>query len=116
MAILLSKTIAVYDDSFQPTGEVHWQGLDPHIEMKKLRHELTLTIEGPNDEMAAAIGCLKEAGIAAALSTVVAAFSGVGIGGTSAAWGIFQAAFLKCAGEKIQTRLDDKSIWIKWDM
>lgn len=115
MAVLVSKTIAVFDDSFQPTGAIHMQGINPHIEMKKLRHELSLTVEGPDDLKDAVAGCLKQAAVAAALTAVVAAFSGVGISATSAAWSIFETSFIGCTGHQVTARIDDKSHWITWD-
>lgn len=113
MATLVQEVIAVFDDSFQPTG-LEWDGLIPHAKMKKLRHELTLTIDGPDDIRGKVEGCLKQAGIAAALTALAAAFSGVGIGATGAAWGIFQTTFISCVGNNVQTRIDDKSHWIEW--
>jgi hypothetical protein len=115
MGVLLAKTIAVYDDSFEPTGTIHWHGIEPHIEMKKLRHELSLTIEGPDDTKEAILNCLKQAGVASALSATVAAFAGAGIGATPAAWDLFRNAFLTWAGQQVNARLDDQSHWITWD-
>lgn len=121
MAILHKDTIAIFDDSFQPTGTIHWKndgpwGLpNPHIEMKKLRHELVLTIEGPEDLKDAAENCLRQGAIAGAVSALIASFIGAGIGATGAAWAAFQTAFIACAGNQIQIRIDDSSHWITWD-
>lgn len=121
MSVLHQGTIAVFDDSFQPTGTIHWRndgplGIpNPHVEMKKLRHELVLKIEGPDGLKDAAEDCLKQAAISAAIAAVISSFVGAGIGATGAAWGIFQAQFLACAGQQVQVRIDDSSHWITWD-
>jgi len=113
MAILYQNTIAVFDDSFQPTG-VEWDGWVPHVKMKKLRHELTLTVEGPDDLGGAVQNCIQQGTIAAAVAAIAASFIGAGIGATGPAWTAFQATFIQCAGEQVQMRLDDKSHWIEW--
>lgn len=113
MAVLYQNVIAVFDDSFQPTG-VEWEGLVPHLKMKKLRHELTITVEGPEDLGESARTCLQEAGIAGLVAAVAAAFIGAGIGATGPAWAAFQAAFVRCAGNQVSLHLDDNSHWIEW--
>lgn len=121
MATLVDRQIAVFDDSFQPTGTIHWRndgpfGLpNPHVEMKKLRHELHLTIDGPNDLSGAVQQCLQQSLIAGLITGLAAAFLGAGLGATGPAWNAFQAAFINCAGHQVTTRIDDKSHWISWD-
>ena len=121
MSILHQGSIAIFDDSFQPTGTIHWPndgpfGIPtPHVEMKKLRHELTLTVEGPEDLRAAVEDCFKQAAVSAAIAAVIGSFVGAGIGATGAAWETFQTQFIACAGNQIQVRIDDQSHWITWD-
>ena len=115
MAVLYQNSIAIYDDSFQPTGTIHWNGFTPHIEMKKLRHELTLTVDGPDNLAGAVQQCVQQGAIAAAISVIAASFIGAGVGATGPAWAAFQAAFVNCAGNQVQARLDDNSHWITWD-
>ena len=113
MATMIQQNIAIFDDSFQPTG-IEFEGFVPHVKMKKLRHELTLTVDGPDDVKVKVEDCIKQAGVAAALTAVAAAFSGAGIGATSAAWSIFQSAFIGCVGSSVQAKIDDRSHWIEW--
>lgn len=113
MAILVDDTIAVYDDSFQPTGNVRFDPW-PHMEMKKLRHELHLVIEGPDDGTAAARDCLGRAAAAGLIAAIGTAFLGVGIGATAAAWEAASAALVKCLGDQFRVHLDDRSHWISW--
>ena len=113
MSVLYQNNITTFDDSFQPTGGSKFDPW-PHFEMKKLRHELTLTVEGPDDLRQAVEGCLQQATAAGLLAAVVASFTGVGIGGTAAAFTVFQAEFTRCAGEQVTAKLDDKSHWITW--
>jgi hypothetical protein len=121
MSVLHQGPIAVFDDSFQPTGTIHWHKEGrfkiptPHAEMKKLRHELILTVEGPDDFKGAVENCFKQAAISASIAAVAASFIGAGIGATSAAWETFQVQFLACAGGQVHVRIDDSSHWITWD-
>lgn len=120
MAILHQGNVAIFDDSFQPTGEFESKddgpfGLPvPHAKWKKLRHTLAFTIEGPEDLTAAAEDCLKKAAVAGAFAAIVAAFTTGGIGAVSALWQAFEATFLACAGEQVSTRIDDHSEWLYW--
>lgn len=113
MAALVDEVIGVFDDSFQPTGNTKFDPW-PHLEMKKLRHELHLTIEGPDDGAAAARNCLNQALGAGLIAAVGTAFLGVGIGATAAAWEAASATLLTCLGGQFSTRLDDRSNWITW--
>ncbi|WP_380874328.1 hypothetical protein ACFB49_47220 [Sphingomonas sp. DBB INV C78] len=105
---LVEETIAVYDDSFQPIG--FCSGFPPHIKMKKLRHELVLIIEAPDE--AQIRRCLNEA-IAAGLVAAIAAVIMTGGGALAAAIAAFQSYLSHCiAGSTI--RFDNRSHWIEW--
>ncbi len=54
--MVVRQNLASYDDSIQPTGTIHWKNDGPfgtpapHVEMKKLHHDLVLTVEGPDED------------------------------------------------------------------
>ena len=120
MARLHEGTIAIFDDSQQPTGNFQNQNdgpfgiAIPHPEMKKLRHELVLVIDGPENVRVAVEECLRRAATAAALAALIAAFASGGMTATNAAWAAFQAEFVRCAGEQVSAKIDDNSHWITW--
>lgn len=112
---IFNQTLASYDDSFQPTGTIHWSGgfpPVPHIEMKKLHHELVLTAEGPDD--AKIRDCLAKATAAGLIAAIAAAFASGGLG-LQAALSAFLSALLGCLGDAYTARIDDQSHWIYWD-
>src|SRR5260370_42230029 len=110
MAVLLQQILANYEDSWQPTGNVKFDGFPrvPHFEMKKLVHKLILIVEGPDDGAAIVHNCLQQAGVAALIAAVGAAFASGGAA-AGAAWEAGKAVFLGCLGEKFVARLDDQS-------
>lgn len=116
MSEVYKDVIAVFDDSFQPTGNTKGSLWPPSlsIEMKKLRHELTLTVEGPESGAAAARECVQRAAQAGLLGAVAGAFVGVGLGATTGAWAAAQAELVRCMGEQFSARIDDNSHWITW--
>ncbi|MDK9696744.1 MAG: hypothetical protein OEL76_10150 [Siculibacillus sp.] len=122
MAILFTHSIASFDDSHQPTGRIVTRndgpfGLpNPHLEWKRLHHELVLTVEGPDDLRDAVNGCLQQAAVAAAIAGLSAAFLGAGLGATGPALEVFKSVFTACIGRSIDVRLDDRSEWIVWVM
>ena len=113
MAVLVDDVIASFDDSFQPTGATKFDPW-PHVQMKKLHHELHLIIEGPDDGAAAARNCLNQALAAGLIAAVGTAFLGVGLGATAAAWEAASATLINCLGGNFNARLDDRSHWEEW--
>ncbi len=112
---IFHQTLASYDDSFQPTGTIHWSGgfpPIPHIEMKKLHHELLLTVEGPDE--AKIRDCVAKATAAGLIAAIVAAFS-TGGAALSAALSAFLSTLLGCLGDAYTARIDDQSHWVYWD-
>lgn len=105
--VIVSERIAVYDDSFQPIGLCG--GF--HVKMKKLRHELTVTIEGPDE--AKIRRCLQQAVAAGIIAAIVAAFV---TGGAALAAAISAAlsSLEACLGSSFKVRFDNRSHWIEW--
>ena len=113
MPVLIDDVIASYDDSFQPTGGTRFDPW-PHMEMKKLHHELHLVVEGPENTTDAARGCVNRAMSAGLIAAVGTAFLGVGLGATQAAWEAASAALIDCLGDAYSIRLDDHSDFVTW--
>lgn len=115
---IVQQTLASYDDSHQPTGTIHWHndgpwGLPtPHVEMKKLHHDLLLTVEGPDE--AHIRHCIQQAIAAGAVAAIIAAIT-TGGGALTAAIGAFLSTLQSCLGEGFSARVDDQSHWIYWD-
>ncbi len=82
-----------------------------HIKMKKLRHQLELTVTGPDE--ARIRSCINQATTAGLIAAIVAAFA-TGGGALSAAVGAFLAALEACLGASFQVRIDNQSHWIEW--
>ena len=119
MARLYDHVIATYDDSIQPTGTIHWGksgGLIPvpipHVEMKKLHHELHLVIDGPDG--ADVSGCVQTAAFVGLLAGLLAAYA-TGGAGLAAAESAATEVLVGCLGSKFQARFDNQSHWITWD-
>jgi hypothetical protein len=105
--VIVQREIAVYDDSFNPIGMCSpWS-----VRMKKLRHTLTLTVEGPDE--ARNRHCIEQAAAAGALAAIVAAFI-TGGAALSAAISAFLTMLKGCLGESFSARIDDNSYWIEW--
>lgn len=102
MAVILDDGIARYDDNFQPTGETKFEPW-PHVKMKKLVHELHLTIDGP-DAVKARSSCFDHAKTVGLIAAVGTAFLGVGIGATAAAWKAASATLIACLGCSLSHR------------
>lgn len=105
---IIQETIAVWDDSFQPIG--FCSGFPPKIKMKKLRHELVVTIDAPDEGQIRR--CLNEAA-AAGLVAAVAAVVLTGGGALSAAVGAYISYLQGCIANA-SVRVDNKSHWIEW--
>ena len=106
----ISQTIASYDDSFQPTGNTKYDPW-PHLEMKKLHHDLVLTVQGPDEGKIR--NCISRAIAAGAVAAIVAA---IGSGGAAlpAAVSAFLTELTNCLGNGFEARVDDQSHWIYW--
>lgn len=105
--VIVSETIAVYDDSFQPIGFC-----GPfRLKMKKLRHELTLTVEGPDE--AKIRDCMRKAVAAGLIAAIVSAFV-TGGAALPAAISACTATLKACLGDSFSIRFDNRSHWIEW--
>jgi hypothetical protein len=117
--VIVEQSLAVYDDSFQPTGTIHWHndgpfGIPtPHIEMKKLRHELTLVVEGPDE--AKIRDCINSSLQAGAIAAIIAAFATGGWAAAEAFASAALSALTACLGDGFSATINDRSHWIYWD-
>lgn len=115
---IVHQEVASYDDSFQPTGTIHWKNdgpwgtPNPHVEWKKLHHSLTLTIEGPDEGKIR--DCLGKAAAAGVLAAIAAAIATGGFA-LSAAISAALSTLTSCLGDGCTARMDDDSHWIYWD-
>jgi hypothetical protein len=109
---LYRRDLAQFDDSIQPTGTIHWSGITPHVEMKKLHHTLTLVIEGPDQNDMDR--CFHQAATAAVIAAIVAAYATGGLG-LSAAVDAFIGALTACLGANYSVRVDNHANWVYWD-
>lgn len=116
--VVVTQTLAAYEDSIQPTGTIHWKNDGPfgtpvpHVEMKKLSHRLVLTVEGPDEDRIR--DCIRQAGAAGLIAAIVAAATGGAA--LPAAIAAVLAALEQCLGEGFSARVDDQSHWIYWDV
>jgi hypothetical protein len=106
--VIVRKSIAVYDDSFQPIGMCSLF----HVKMKKLRHELTLTVTGPDE--AKIRRCIDQALGAGVLAAIIAAFATGGMGAAQAFVSAALSSITACLGDSYSVRFDDESHWIEW--
>lgn len=106
--IIFTQTVATYDDSFNAVGFCSGFG---HIKMKKLRHELTLIVEGPSEDQIR--NCVDQAVGVGLIAAIVAVYA-TGGGGLSAAASAFLSHLQNCLGSDFKVRLDDSSHWIEW--
>jgi hypothetical protein len=109
-AAIVSTDLAIYDDSFQPTGNTKFDPW-PHVEMKKLRHHLTLTVSGPDEQKIRS--CINQAIGAGLLVAIAAAYTTGGLG-LSAAVTAFLSSLTSCLGNGFEAKVDDRSYWITW--
>jgi hypothetical protein len=105
--VIIRKKIASYEDSWQPIGMCSlWS-----VKMKKLVHDLWLTVEGPSESEINA--CFQKA---VAIGLIVAIVAAYATGG--AALHVAVSAFLSylkgCLGNKYSAHVDDKSHWVEW--
>lgn len=115
--VIFKRNIASYEDSHQPTGTVHWKndgpfGLSiPHPEMKKLVHNLSLIIEGPDEEKIRK--CVNDALSQGVFAGIIAAFVTGGIGVIEAFLATVTASLTACIGGGTVKFADD-SHWEYW--
>ncbi len=119
MVVLYDQVVASFDDSIQPTGTIHWGtsgGLVPvpvpHVEMKKLHHELHLVINGPSG--ADVTNCIRSAAFVGLLAGVVAAYATAGAG-IAAAEAVAITSLTACLGGQFNVGFQDNTQWITWD-
>jgi hypothetical protein len=114
-----NQTLASYDDSFQPTGTIHWKNdgpfgtPNPHLEWKKLHHELTLTVSGPDQDKIHS--CVNQAFAAGVLAAIVAAVASGGAAAAQAGISAALSALKGCLGEGFTAAVNDNSHWEYWD-
>lgn len=107
---VFQQTLCVYDDNVRPTGAVHRHGATSQFEMKKLRHRLVLTIEGPDR-------VLVEQGFARTIATDTITSDTVASAVASGGFALQPAlsSLLDHLGDAYVARIDDQSHWIYWD-
>lgn len=108
--VIVKESLGSYDDSFQPTGNTKFDPW-PHIEMKKLHHDLVLIVEGPDDQKIR--DCIAKAAAAGLVAAIVAALI-TGGAALAAAISAFIAALEQCLGSAFTVRVEDQSHWIYW--
>lgn len=105
--VIVSHQLAIFDDSFQPIGFCSWKS----VKMKKLRHELTLVVTGPDE--AKIRDCIAKALGAGLIAAIIVTFP-TGGGGLAAALSAFLGYLENCLGSAFQVRIDNRSHWIEW--
>ncbi|MGY3695007.1 hypothetical protein ACVIGA_005087 [Bradyrhizobium sp. USDA 3240] len=108
--VIHRQIIASFDDSFQPTGRTKFDPW-PHLEMKKLHHELELVVEGPDEQKIK--DCVARAAAAGLIAAIIAAFA-TGGAAMPAAISAFLAALQTCLGNNFIARIDNHSHWEYW--
>lgn len=108
--VIVRQIIASFDDSIQPTGRTRFDPW-PHIEMKKLHHELELIVEGPDE--AKIRDCIQKAIAAGLIAAILAAFI-TGGAALPAAISTFLAELHRCLGNGFSARVENHSHWIYW--
>lgn len=105
--VLVRQQLASYDDSFNPIG--FCSGLS--IKMKKLRHTLTLVVEGPDEQKVRQ--CFAEAAGAGLVAAIIAAYATGGLG-LQAAVSAFLSSLKGCLGDSFSVNVENDSYWIEW--
>ncbi|MEQ0423235.1 hypothetical protein [Klebsiella sp. JB_Kp036] len=118
---VICQEIFQYDDSFQPTGTIHWKndgpfGLpNPHVEMKKLHHSIIITVEGVDDD--SFHNCLNRAFNSALIASIAAAFLSGGMAAASSFLSVGLQSLKDClANDAIDININDDSHWVYWDL
>lgn len=102
------QEIAVYDDSFNIIGFCNGFG---RLKMKKLRHDLYLVVNGPDETKIRS--CFEQAAGAGLIAAIVAVFV-TGGAALEAAIGAFLGQFTKCLGAGFSVRFEHRDHWIEW--
>lgn len=105
--VIVKQNLATYDDSFQPIGMCSMFS----IKMKKLRHNLELTVTGPDE--ARIRHCIEQATVAGLIAAIIAAYA-TGGAALPAAISAFVGSLESCLGSSFQVRVDNRSHWIEW--
>ena len=105
--VFIRDKIAAFDDSFNITGSCGGFSL----KMKKLRHELFLIVEGPDERKIRR--CVEEALGVGLIAAIIAVYA-TGGGALSAAMSALVAHVTQCLGDGFSVRLEDTSHWIHW--
>lgn len=108
------SNLCSYDDSFQPTGTIQWQGAVPHLEMKKLSHTIVATVEGPSYQEI--VQAFQEAAVVGLVAAIIAACATDGAALPAAVEAFTEAfkAALTATGLQYALRIDDQSTWVYW--
>lgn len=107
-AAMLRHDLVSLDDSHAAVGPGRHAG---SVRMKRLRHTLTLTVEGPDE--ARIRRCLAESAGAGLVEGVVAAYPAGG-GALTAAVSALLVRLQDYLGDAFGARVDDHSCWIEW--
>jgi hypothetical protein len=106
--VIVRDQLATYDDSFNVIGLCSGFG---SLKMKKLRHTLTLVVEGPDEQKVRQ--CIAQAAGAGLIAAIIAAYATAGLA-LQAAVSAFLASLRDCLGSSFIIRVDDESHWIEW--
>ncbi|MDM2844202.1 hypothetical protein NMD21_19415 [Citrobacter portucalensis] len=113
MVVILDEKIARYEDSHQ----IHSVSIiDFYLKttMKKLEHNLYITINGPDEDKAKS--CFYQALQAGLITGVAAAFIGAGVGAAELGFTVAKKTMLDCMGNEFEIRLRDESHWVYWEV
>jgi hypothetical protein len=105
--VLCRQDLASFDENFSPIDS---RGGPGPTSMRKLRHTLMLTAEGPNETKIRR--CIAEALELGFGERIVAAYA-IGGGALSTAISALLSHLESCLGDGFTTRIDDDSEWIK---
>ena len=108
--VIVRRDLASYDDSIQPTGATKFDPW-PHLEMKKLHHNLVLIVEGPDE--AHIRDCINKAIAAGLIAAIIAACATLGAA-LPAAIAAFMKALGLCLGAGFTVKVEDQSHWVYW--
>jgi hypothetical protein len=106
-ANIYQRDIAHFEDSWQPIGMCSLIS----VKMKKLKHTLTLTIEGPDRQHMEK--CAQQAFAVGIMAAIAAAFATGGLG-LKAAIEAAVGYLVGCLGSGYNVRFDDRSHWEEW--
>lgn len=104
---IVRHRIATYEDSWQPIGLCG--GLS--IKMKKLQHELTLVVEGPDEGKIH--NCIQQS-VGVGLIAAIIALYATGGGALAVAISAFLDHLKGCLGGGFKASIEDRSHWIEW--